>query len=135
MIFVSHKRSEHFLENVLFFLDQKMSQGSPECAVDVIWPLKRKKLNIWPSAVTNFHIESIGISKESYWSCFLLNADFLRYGFISTPLWRYLKKFFLKIRFWPLWIHSLSNFFKFDMEIADIKSFLMNFSITLQTKS
>ena len=113
------------------------SQGSPECSGDVIWLVYRKKLNIWPSAVTNYRREMIGISKESYWSPLSIgssNFDIWRHfnGFMTSFPDFYRKNPFLTIvTSFFCWNSSI-----FGMQIAEIKTFLEyanSFFLSLQT--
>ena len=113
------------------------SQGSPECSGDVIWLVYRKKLNIWPSAVTNCRREMIGISKESYWSP-------LSIGSSNFDIWRHFDGFMTSFpdfyRKNPFFGHCDVIFCRnssiFGMQIAEIKTFLEyanSFFLSLQT--
>ena len=101
------------------------SQGSPECCGDVIWLVYWKKLNIWPSAVTNYRREMIGISKESYWSSLSIgssNFDIWRHfnGFMTSfPDFYRKNPFFGHCDVIFCWNSSI-----FGMQIAEIKTFL-----------
>ena len=101
------------------------SQGSPECSGDVIWLVYSKKLNIWPSAVTNCPREMIGKSKESY-------RSFLSIGSSNFDIWRHFDGFMTSFpdfyRKNPFFGHCDVIFCRnssiFGMQIAEIKTFL-----------
>ena len=113
------------------------SQGSPECSGDVIWPVFRKKLNTWPSAVTDCRREMIGISKESYWSPLAIGSS-------NFDIWRHFNGFMTSFpdfyRKNPFFGHCDVIFCRnssiFGMQIAEIKTFLEyanSFFLSLQT--